>query len=192
MDARERQAALEQARQGDTQALGQLLQSFRPYVRVILHSFRDERLQGRLEDSDLIQDALLEAHRGFPGFRGRTVGELVMWLRRIVLRTGGRTLRSFAGTSKRDPKREQPAQDLEALPADAGSSPSAQAIRHEQAARMAEAVAQLPEDMQQVLMARHVEDLSYAAIAQRMDRTENALRMLYVRALKRLREIYQG
>jgi RNA polymerase sigma-70 factor (ECF subfamily) len=191
MDARERQAALEQARQGDTQALGQLLQSFRPYIRVILRSFRDERLQGRVDDSDVTQDVLLEAHRGFAGFRGTTVGELVMWLRRIVLRSAGHTLRSFAGTAKRDPEREQPAEDPDALQADAGSSPSAQAIRHEQAVRMAEALAELSEDMQQVLLARHVEDLPYAAIAQRMDRTENALRMLYVRALKRLRKIYR-
>jgi DNA-directed RNA polymerase specialized sigma24 family protein len=41
-----------------------------------------------------------------------------------------------------------------------------------------------------VLLARHVDDLPYAVIAQRMNRTETALRMLYVRALRRLREIY--
>jgi RNA polymerase sigma-70 factor (ECF subfamily) len=192
MDARERQAALEQARQGNTQALGQLLQSFRPYLRVILRSFRDERLQGRVDDSDLMQDALLEAHRSFADFRGETVGQLVMWLRRIVLRTAGHTVRSFAGTGKRDLEREQPADDLEGLAADTGSSPSAQAIRHEQAALMAEALAELPEDMQQVLLARHVEDLPYAVIAQRMERSENAVRMLYVRALKRLRVFYKG
>src|SRR6516162_9375904 len=105
MDAGERQAALECARQGDTRALGKLLESFRPYVRVMLRAFQDERLRARIDTSDLIQDALLEAHRSFAGFRGTTVAELVMWLRQIVLRSAGRTLRSFAGTGKRDPAR---------------------------------------------------------------------------------------
>jgi RNA polymerase sigma-70 factor (ECF subfamily) len=76
--------------------------------------------------------------------------------------------------------------------ADSGSSPSAQAIRHEEAALMAEALAGLPDDMQQVLLGRHVDGLSHAAIAQRLDRTEQAVRMLYVRALRRLRELYRG
>ena len=190
MNAGEQQAALARARLGDRDALGQLLESFRPYVRYLVRALGGERLQPRLGESDLIQDALLEAHRSFAGFRGTTVAELVMWLRQIVLRSAGRTLRSFAGTGKRDPAREQPAEDLDALAADSGSSPSAEAVRHEQAARMAEALACLPEDMQQVLLARYVDDLPYAVIAQRMNRTETALRMLYVRALRRLREIY--
>jgi RNA polymerase sigma-70 factor (ECF subfamily) len=191
MDARQRQAALDQARRGDAQALGELLDSFRPYVRVTVHALRDGRLAGRVDDSDLIQDALLEAQRSFAAFRGTTVAELVVWLRRIVVRSTGRTLRSFAGTGKRDPGREQALEDLAEDPADPGSSPSARAIRHEQAVRMAEALACLPDDMQQVLLARHVDGLPYAAVAQRLGRTEGAVRMLYLRALRRLREGYR-
>jgi RNA polymerase sigma-70 factor (ECF subfamily) len=145
-----------------------------------------------VDDADLVQEVFLEAHQSFSGFRGTTVGEFVMWLRRIALRTAARTLRTFAGTAKRDVSREQPAEDLGLLADEAGSSPSAQAIRHEQAARMADALAGLPEDMQQVLLDRHVADLPHAVIAQRMGRTEAAVRMLYVRALQRLRELYRG
>jgi RNA polymerase sigma-70 factor (ECF subfamily) len=190
MDGRSRQAALERALQGDVQALGELLESFRPYVGVILHSFRDERLQARLETADLIQDAFLEASRSFATFRGQTVGELVVWLRQIVRRSAGHTMRSFVGTDKRDPSREQALEDAGDVPADSGSSPSAHAIRQEQSVRMAEALARLPEDMQQVLLGRHVDALPYAALAQRMGRTEAALRVLYVRALQELRKLY--
>jgi RNA polymerase sigma-70 factor (ECF subfamily) len=80
--------------------------------------------------------------------------------------------------------------DLAELP-DSGSSPSAVASRHEEAARMAEALAQLPEEMQQVLLARHVDDLPHVAIANQLGRTEGATRMLYLRALRRLRELYR-
>src|SRR5205085_778541 len=94
------------------------------------------RLQGRIDESDLIQDALLEAHRAFAGFQGTSIAEWVGWLRQVVIRTVGHSLRSHLGAGKRDVSREQAAPDLSAL-IDSGSSPSAQAIRHEQAARMA-------------------------------------------------------
>jgi RNA polymerase sigma-70 factor (ECF subfamily) len=191
MDAQERQSKLDQALQGNTEALGELLHSFRPYIRVLVRACRSARLRAPLDDSDLIQDACLEAQRSFADFRGTTVAELLAWLRRLVLRTAGRTLRGFVGTAKRDPSREQTAEDLDRLADKSGSSPSAQAIRHEQAARMAEAVARLPEDMQQVLLARHMDGLAHAVIAAQIGRTESAVRMLYLRALRRLRELYR-
>jgi RNA polymerase sigma-70 factor (ECF subfamily) len=188
MDAAARQAALEQARRGDVQALGLLLESFRPYVCVLTRTLNPGRLRARLDDSDLAQDAFLEAHRQFAGFRGTTVAELAGWLRQIVLRTTGHTLRNHLGTAKRDATREQPAEALAELAVDDGSSPSAVAIRHEQAARMAEALTRLPADMQQVLLGRHMDDLSYAVLAQLLGRSEGAVRVLYTRALRRLRE----
>jgi RNA polymerase sigma-70 factor (ECF subfamily) len=191
MDAPERQAALDAARRGDAQSLGKLLDSYRPYVRVVVHALRDPRLRGKVDDSDLIQDALLEAHRGFAAFRGETTAEFAVWLRRIIVRTAGKAQRHFAGTGKRDPDRERPTDDLANLVADSDRSPSASAIRHEEAARMAVALARLPEDMQQVLLGRHVDGLSHAALAERLGRTEQAVRMLYVRAVRRLREEYR-
>src|SRR5262245_30110079 len=144
MDTCDRDDALQRARQGDSQAAGELLESFRPYVRVIVHGLRDRRVQARLDDSDLIQDALLEAHRSFPDFRGTTVAELTVWLRQIVLRSAGHTLRNQLGTDKRNPAREQHGTAGRDVLADSGSSPSAVAIRQEQALRMAEALALLP------------------------------------------------
>jgi RNA polymerase sigma-70 factor (ECF subfamily) len=192
MDARERIAALESARTGDAQALGALLESFRPYVRVLVRALRDERASARVEDADLVQDALLEATRSFPGFKGGSLAELTVWLRRIAVRTTGRALRAVVGTAKRDPGRERPADDLDALVGDPDSSPSAVAARHEEAARMAEALARLPEEMQQVLLGRHVDDLPHAILAERLGRSEAAVRMLYLRALARLRELYRA
>jgi RNA polymerase sigma-70 factor (ECF subfamily) len=187
MNAGEQQTALARARLGDSRALGQLLESFRPYVRCLVRALGGERLQPRLGESDLIQDALLEAHRSFGEFRGNTVAELTAWLRRIVLRTAGHSLRDHLEAGKRALGNEEPADALDSR-ADSASSPSAQAVRHEEAARMAEALAQLPEDMQQVLLGRHMDGLSYAALAEQLGRSEGAVRVLYTRALRRLRE----
>src|SRR5262249_44808561 len=176
MDSRERLAALQSARRGDAEALGRLLDGFRPYVRVIVHGLRDRRVQGRADESDFVQDALLEAHRSFGSFKGETVAELVVWLRQIVVRTTGRTLRGLIGTARRDPTPEEPAL-LDCLAAP-DSSPPEQAIHHEEALSMAEALGQLPDDMQRVLLGRHVDGLSHADIARSLGRTEGAVRML--------------
>jgi RNA polymerase sigma-70 factor (ECF subfamily) len=187
MESRERQAALARARQGDNQALGELLQSFRPYVQAIVRGFRDKRLQGRLDDSDMTQNAFLEAHRSFATFQGTTVAELVLWLRAIALRTAGHSVRAYLGTEMRNPTREQIVADLSELPA-ASDTPSRQALQQEQASRLAEALGRLPDDMQRILLGRHVDELPYSVLAEQLGRSEAALRVLYTRALKRLRE----
>ena len=187
MESRERQAALARARQGDNKALGELLQSFRPYVQAIVRGFRDKRLQGRLDDSDMTQNAFLEAHRSFATFQGTTVAELVLWLRAIALRTAGHSVRAYLGTEMRNPTREQTVADLSELPA-ASDTPSRQALQQEQASRLAEALGRLPDDMQRILLGRHVDELPYSVLAEQLGRSEAALRVLYTRALKRLRE----
>jgi RNA polymerase sigma-70 factor (ECF subfamily) len=178
---------LDKARAGETEALGHLLQEFRPYVCVIIHAQRDRRLNSRLDDSDLVQDVMTAACRRFGEFRGKTSAELAAWLRRIALGITANAARDHLGTERRDVNREQ-ALGVGAEPADSGSTPSAQAIRHERAARLAEALARLPDDMQQVLLGRHVEDLPYAVLAERLGRSEGAVRVLYVRAIRRLRD----
>jgi RNA polymerase sigma-70 factor (ECF subfamily) len=188
MGPRERQHALEQARLGDREALGQLLLSFRAYVRAVVHGMWDERLRPRVDASDLIQDVYLEAQRSFAGFQGTSVAELVVWLRQIVVRSAGHCLRANLGTGKRDPGREQAGADVNALAADSDGSPSGQAIGREQATRLAEALERLPDDMRQVLLGRHLDEVPYAVLAERLNRSEGAVRVLYTRALRRLRE----
>src|SRR4051794_4579737 len=150
MNAQEREAALERFRAGNQAALGELLESYRPYVRVLVHAERGGRAPPRLDDSGLGQDGLLEGPRSLGDFRGRTAVELTAWLRCVVLRTVRRALRGlFAG--KRDPGREKPG-DGPALAADTDDAPLHAIIRHEQAARMASALSRLSDQEQQVLL----------------------------------------
>lgn len=188
MTPEERQAALERVRQGDTLAWGELLESFRPYLLCIARTRGCENLLGKVGESDLIQEALLQAHRDFGAFRGTTVEELAAWLGQIVSRATGHALRNHLGTAKRDRGREQPLAGMSSMLPGSASSPSRQAIRHEQAARMAEAVSRLPEDMQQVILGRHVDNLPYAELAEQMRLSEGAVRVLYTRAIRRLRD----
>ncbi len=188
MTSEERQAALDQARQGDAVAWGNLLESFRPYLRFIAQAQGGNRLQGKLDGSDLVQNGFLEAHRSFGSFRGTTVEELAGWLRQIVARTTGHALRALRETAKRDQTREQSLAGLSSDLADSISTPSTQAIRHEQSAHIATALSRLPEDMQQVLLGRHLEKLPYETLAERLGRSPGAVRVLYTRALRQLRD----
>src|SRR5262245_38263584 len=185
MGGREQQAALERARQGDAHALGSLLESYRPYVGFLCRAVQQGRLRAWLDEADLIQEAFLEVHRSFGGFRGTTVAQLTGWLRQIVLRTTGRVCnRRRVDTPDAVTRDEAFAEALEA-----DGTPSDEVIRHEQAARLAGGLAQLPEDMRQVLLSRHMDQLPYADVAERLGRSEGAVRVLYVRALQRLREL---
>src|SRR5207249_989818 len=114
-------------------------------------------------------DALAEAHRAFPAFQGSTVAEFTAWLRAIALRSAGRALREHLAAGKRDAGREKGLADAAGL-ADAGSSPSQTAARHEESARLAAALARLPEEMQQVLLGRHMDGLPHAALADKLGR----------------------
>jgi RNA polymerase sigma-70 factor (ECF subfamily) len=159
---------------------------------MIVRGLRNPRLQGRLDESDFVQDALLEAHRNFVSFRGETVAEMAAWLRQIAVRTAGRTIRGYVGTAKRDVARECPGDEpLDGLALSPAESPSDEAIRHEEAATLAAALSHLPDDMQQVLLGRHLDGLSHAELARALGRTETAVRALYLRALRRLRELYR-
>src|SRR5262245_54114959 len=134
-------------RQGDQQALGILLDRLRPYARVIVRSMRGEENGAGPEDSDLIQEAFLQATNSAGTFQGVSVGELVRWLRTIVIRTTCRSLQSADELRCTDPEEA----NLATLVVDPGPAPGDEAVRHEQSASMAVALSRLPEDMQQVL-----------------------------------------
>jgi len=165
---------------GDRQAQGQLFENLRPYVRVIVQSIRRERPTTAADESDLIQDVLMNATSAVATFQGNSVGELVRWMRTIAVRTTRRGL-SRAGERAVVPGRDQHV-------ADGNCGPAENAIQHEQAAQMAAAVSRLPEDMRQVLLLRLMDDLDHAEIAGRMNRSPAAVRMLFLRSLERLRQ----
>jgi RNA polymerase sigma-70 factor (ECF subfamily) len=65
-------------------------------------------------------------------------------------------------------------------------------MAHEQAEALARAMEQLPPDYRQVLELRHQEQLTFGEIGRRMQRTSNAARMLWLRAVERLQKEMGG
>jgi RNA polymerase sigma-70 factor (ECF subfamily) len=188
------------ARAGDNQALGQLLESYRNYLALLARLEIGRRLQGKVDDSDLVQETFLEAHRNFARFRGLTEGELVSWLRQILAGRLANLVRRYYGTKRRDPRLERElADDLErsSNALDFGlvarqSSPSQQAARHEQAMLLADALKQLPDDYREGIILSHLEGLSFPEVARRLGRSLDSVKNLWARALGRLRRLLGG
>ena len=191
---------IRQARAADGPALGQLLEAYRGYLALLARTQIGRRLRGKVDASDLVQDAFLEAHRQFAHFQGTSEAELVAWLRQILAHRLAKTVRHYLGTQSRDLRLEQElgveleqssrvlGQGLVAP----GSSPSHQAAGREQAALLADALNRLPEVYREVLVLRHLEGLSFPDAAERMGRSLDSVKNLWTRALARLRDIIGG
>ena len=160
---------LDQARTGDGQALGRLLESYRAYLTLLAQVQIGRRLRGKVDAADVVQDAFLGAMRDFGQFRGSTEGEFRGWLRQILASLLANLVRHYVGTQRRDVRLErQLAVELEqsSQMLDRGlvanqSSPSQQAMRHEQSMQLAEALGRLPDRL--VVFAIEAEDLDLCA-----------------------------
>lgn len=76
--------------------------------------------------------------------------------------------------------------------ADQHRSPSSEADHHETLVELANAIASLSPEYREVIVLRHIEGLPFAEVAARMERTPGATRMLWMRAIERLREAMQS
>jgi RNA polymerase sigma-70 factor (ECF subfamily) len=187
---------LEALRRGDAAAQGEILLRYQPWLRLLARVQLDSRFQGKFDASDIVQQTLLEACRALPQFRGGTEAELRAWLRQILAHVLAHEIRRYHGTQQRDVDRElsldqalaESSQRLGDMLAAPGLSPSEQAAHNEQEVLLADVLARLPEDYREVIILRNLEGLPHEEVARRMGRNVGAARMLWVRALARLRQ----
>jgi RNA polymerase sigma-70 factor (ECF subfamily) len=193
---------LTRCRQGDPAARDQLLGHYRPYLWLLAQAQLGRHLRAKCDPSDLVQQTLLEAHRDLGHFAGGHEGEFLAWLRQILAHNLYNETRRFA-TRQRDMAREVSLEEFRAglehssaalgrcLAGDT-EPPSREVARREAAVRVADLLADLPEDYRTVLILRVFEGLPAEEVAQRMDRSAGAVRMLQLRALTALRARLQA
>ncbi len=187
---------LRNARAGNAEALGRLFEAYRDYLRFLARVQIGRRLQGKADPSDLVQEAFLGAARDFAQFRGTTEAEFLGWLRGILASLLANLVRHYQGTRRRDVRLEKRLHaDLERSsqwrgPAVAAqqSSPSEQAARREDSARVLAALERLTESDRNLLTLRHLEGLSFPEVARRLGRTLDGVKKQWPRALARLRQ----
>jgi RNA polymerase sigma-70 factor (ECF subfamily) len=193
---------LDQARAGDAQAFARLFERYSNMVRMTLRSQISAELRAKVDASDMLQETFLTASRSVGDFEGRDPETFVRWLQVIAARRVADAYRRYFDFEKRDMRREVPLDQLLARGdrsaaklveqlADSASGPLSVAHRHEQAVRLADALATLPEHYREVLQLRYLEERPLGEIAESLGRSKGATAMLLARAIEKLREALQ-
>jgi RNA polymerase sigma-70 factor (ECF subfamily) len=185
------QARVAAAQQGDRDALGEIFQQLRAYLWARAVEQLDEQLQVKVSPSDVVQETLLEAHRGFATFCGCTQAELVVWVQGILNHRVQTAYRKYRGTNKRNIRRETGLHELSGSKqlverATTNSSPSGHAMANEEYLRLEAALRELSPKYEQVIRLRNELKLPFADVAVALSCTEDAAQKLWTRAIKQL------
>jgi RNA polymerase sigma-70 factor, ECF subfamily len=190
---------VERLRGGDRQALTDLFQHHRDRLRRMVELRMDPRLQGRLDASDVLQDAFLDTVARVDGYLQRPDLPAFLWLRLVVGERLAICQRRHLGTKMRDagqevslyrdPLPQATSAALASMLLGRLTSPSHAAVRAELVLQVQEALNALDPLDREVVALRHFEQLSRAETAQILGISEEAGAKRYIRALKRLKAV---
>ena len=193
---------LQRAAQGDPGSWHALLGQSRQRLHRMVAFRLDQRLQGRVDPSDVLQDAYLEAWQDLGTYMRQPAMPFFLWLRGIAGNKLRELHRHHLGTKMRDPRREvsiyggplsETTTAALATRLLGNFTPaSEEAVRVELGLRLQAALNSMDPLDREVLALRHFEQLSPAETARVLGIKEKAAGMRYVRALRRLREILNG
>ena len=185
------------AESGDPHALGELLLRYRERLLRVVSFRMDRRLQGRVDPSDVVQEAYVEATQRFSDFLRDQKMPFFLWLRFLTVQKLVQLHRHHLGVKARDAGREvsiyngkMPQATSAVLAAQLlgkQSSPSQAAARAETKAKLEQALNSMEEIDREVLALRHFEQLSNAEAASVLEISESAASNRYVRAIRRLK-----
>jgi RNA polymerase sigma-70 factor, ECF subfamily len=194
----ESQELIARAARGDDAARHQLLAQHRDRLKRMVSVHLDHRLAARFDPSDIVQEALLDAHRELSDYLRRRPLPVYPWLRQLAWERLLKWHRAHIQVQKRSVGREE-ARELD-LPEEsaaqlayrliaAGTSPSRRLIRDELRQRVRAALEAAPPRDREILVMRHLEEMPAAEIAATLGITERAVKARHTRALERLRGV---
>jgi RNA polymerase sigma-70 factor, ECF subfamily len=190
---------LRRAADGDSAALGEAFSAHRPRLRRMVQLRLDRRLQGRVDPSDVLQEAYLEVARSLADYLKDPRIPFYLWARFVTGRKLQAVHRHHLGVQARDAGREVSIH-RGALPQASSvslaeqllgryASPSQAAAKAELQLRVQDALNGMDPIDREVLALRHFEELSNAETAQVLGIGEAAASHRFVRALRRLKAI---
>jgi RNA polymerase sigma-70 factor (ECF subfamily) len=198
-DPSESEQLLRRAQGGDCHALGALFERYRERLRQMVRLRLDRRLYGRIDPSDVIQEAYLDVSKRFPEYAANPAVPFYLWLRSL---TGQRLItlhRQHLGTQMRDAGQEvslyrgafpqASSQSLANQLLGRLTSPTQAAMRAEMQIRLQEVLNTMDPLDREVLVLRHFEELSNSETAEVLGLQKSAASKRYRRALERLTSI---
>ncbi len=183
---------LEQLLAGDRQAFDPLFAHYRASLRQIVELRLDRHLRSRVDASDVVQEAQLDALGRLDDYLERRPMPFGLWLRKTTHERLLKIRRQHVETARRALGREIPLPDRSSLQLAqqllaSGSTPSQQVARRELASRVRQAVAKLPDTDREILLMRNFEGLSNQEVADVLDIAPATVSTRLGRALLRLR-----
>jgi RNA polymerase sigma-70 factor, ECF subfamily len=197
-DPPETRKLLDQAQQGEVEAVERLLTVHREPLRRMINLRLDPALAARVDASDIVQDVLLEAHRRLSDYLRNPIMPFHLWLRHIAKDHVIDAHRRHRLAQRRSLDRQQPlvplamadhsSFELAGQLLDQELTPATAAIQKELQKRLESAIGQLDDNDREIILMRHVEQLSNQDVACALELSEAAASMRYLRAVRRLRE----
>jgi len=188
--------------QGDREALAVVFEHYRDRLRRIVSFRLNPQVAGRVDVDDVLQEAYLAAEQRLKYvWREVSAGGLFVWLRLVVQQTLTDVHRRHLAAQSRDASRDRSIDQRSAASAGSAASsmaswllghmtsPSQLAVRKELAQQLEQALQTLGDLDREILMLRHVEELSNVEAAAMLGLSEQGASARYVRALGRLQQI---
>lgn len=191
MDARaDIRDLLAAARSGRPDAVGQIFEAARCHLLQLAARELPAELRAKIGPSDLVQETAVDMHRDFAQFTGTTAEECFAWLREILRHNVIDAVRHYRESLKRNVTLEvsltsPPACNNAAL-VERTRQPDGSAIRREEAATLNDVLGRLPAEYRRVLQLRYWSGMSFVDMAPLLDRSPDAVRKLWYRAVERL------
>lgn len=167
---------------GDDRSRGELLERLRPRLVLWVTTRLGAGLRAKVEPEDVVQEILLSVHKSLGGFSGDDDKAFLRWLFTVAENRIRDLADHFGALKRQTPEPLSPHQ----------TGPQTAAVRNEMAVKVREALTHLSESHQQVIQMRRFEELEIPEIAAKLEKSENAVRILYCRAIAALREQLGG
>lgn len=196
-DDRESEQLLHAAREGDSRALEGLLEQHRVRLRRMVELRLNPRLRGRVDPSDIVQEAMLQAAKGLDDYVREPRISAYLWLRSLTQQQLLATHRFHLGTMKRDARLEFPvggdlagasSVSIASFFVDEATSPSGALAKAEQIRILETLIDEMDPIDREILALRHFEQLGNAEAAELLGIGTTAASQRFFRALKRLRD----
>ena len=186
------------ASEGDRSALDQLFSRHRDRLQRMIRLRLDRRIQGRLDSSDVLQEAYIDVFKNLRGYVDAPTTSFFIWLRNVVGLKLAEVHRRHLGTQKRDAKRDVsiyrgalPAVNSVSLAAQLlgqMTTPSQVVVKTEMRVRLQEVLDCMDEIDREIIALRHFERLDSQETADILGMSKSGASSRYIRAIKRLKE----
>jgi RNA polymerase sigma-70 factor (ECF subfamily) len=193
-DPPDTQGLLRRVRAGDRRAFELLFARHQAYLHRLVELRLDPRLRPRLDPSDVVQEAHVEALNRLDAYLASPALPFRLWLRQIAFDRTLKARRHHMGTARRSLGREVPLPEESSVVLArrllaGGPAPGQELDSRELARRLRRAVAQLPEADREVVILRHFEGLSNQEVACLLGLDPATASKRHGRALLRLHRI---